>query len=296
VFRARKQNIKGVTLIELVISMAIIGFVTTVIFSFFNYGNAAFSKGNSQYSTQADLRIANDYAVQTIRFATDIELSSSIPGTIQATDTSDYLYLDGGTLIHSAYNSDNPRVVRSFGSGILGTSSFWSKKNLNSQMVGINLYGVEKGQAFDLKTNIALPNIALKNSFIADTSNAKSIKFRADTSLVIPVAPPIPGEPGGGGGEGGGGEPIPIMVDVTVRITPHNGRIYRVTFNSQVKDTTMNQSPYTVTFSVTATAHDISYPVLVERIKNNGSLEYVVVTGTITVNNADIVWEVADNR
>jgi prepilin-type N-terminal cleavage/methylation domain-containing protein len=186
------RNRRGVTLIEVITAMALMSLVTLMVFSFFSYGNAAFMQGKRQNEAQAELRIVNDYIVQEVRFATSFSLSSTHPGTIGASDSLDYIYLDGDRVVHSAYNSGNPRVVRQWGSGLLSTSSFWSAHRGDAQVLGITLMGENNGRTFDMNTSIELPNVALGNSHVADTAGARTISFVRNYTVTAPGTPPPP--------------------------------------------------------------------------------------------------------
>lgn len=65
---------KGFSLIELIITIAILSIVISSVFSLFSFGNNIFRKGSSQYNVQADLRLASDFVTNQLRYAADIEL------------------------------------------------------------------------------------------------------------------------------------------------------------------------------------------------------------------------------
>lgn len=280
--RRFKNNDKGVTIIELLISLAIIGILLTTAFMFFMFGNKTFSMGTDQYSTQADLRIANDYIVKSIRYATDIELGAA-PSSIDDTDVYDYIYLDGDTIIHSAYNGGGSRIEKSLGTGLLSTTEFWTDQKLNSQMVGINIFGHENGQEFDLQSNIELPNIALKKNYFPDTVGAKSIKFIVDLTISTPVTPPEEEE-----------EEDPseqTFVTATVKVlSSKDGRVYRITLNSIPDLTTESESPYTADFTVLSNS---SYALKVEQ-KLNATNYKLVGNYTFDVNGTNVTKEISD--
>jgi len=285
--RSKNYN-KGVTLIELLIALAIIGILLTTAFMFFMFGNKTFSMGTNQYNTQADLRIANDYIVKAIRFATAVELGGT-PGTIAQTDKYDYIYLNGDTLIHSAYNNDNARIVRTLGSGLLGTTSFWSEKNLNSQMIGISIFGEANDQNFDLQSSIELPNVALKKSFISNTTGATSIKYIVDTTLSAPVTPPDDDDDDDGTPEPP--PPTPVTITATVIVKAPKNDDYKITLNgvSKIIDTN-NITEYVADFTVFSNA---SYPLYV--YKKHGNSWDEVYDGTFDVLVEDITKEISFN-
>ena len=277
---------QGVTLIELLIALAIISILLTTAFMFFMFGNKTFSMGTDQYTTQADLRIANDYIVKAIRFATAVELGGT-PSSIAQTDKYDYIYLNGDTLVHSAYNNGNARIVRNLGSGLLGTTSFWSEKNLNSQMIGISIFGEANDQNFDLQSSIELPNIALKKSYISNTTGATSIKYIVDTSLSTPVTPPDDDDDDDDDDDTT--PPTPVTIIATVIVKAPKNDDYRITLNyvSKIIDTN-NITEYIANFTVFSNA---SYPLKIE--KKHGNAWDEIYNGTFDVLAEDIAKEIS---
>lgn len=280
-----RKNNKGVTLVELLTALAIVSVLISLSTSIFIFGNDIFAKGTSQHSEQTDLRFANDYIVKEIRYATSIDLLSSAPGTINNSDQYDYIYFDGDGIVHSAYNSGSSRIEKTVIDEILPSSSFGSELNGISQMMIISLYGQEQDQVYDLQTTISLPNVNLKKNFVEDLVNMKTIKFIVDTTLDGSATPPEEEE--GGGGEG---EPPQSFVTATVVInTSAMNRVFRITLDSVVMETTQGDSPYSVDYTV---ASNSSYPLKIENISNINHIT-TVFEGTFDISSLDITKEIA---
>jgi prepilin-type N-terminal cleavage/methylation domain-containing protein len=87
-------NNKGLTLIELIIVLALMGLVLTGAYALFFIGNTIFSHGESQYGLQSEARLAIESMTNEIRYATHIRLAENTE------DPSPYetlLYYDTGT-------------------------------------------------------------------------------------------------------------------------------------------------------------------------------------------------------
>lgn len=277
-----KKNRKGLTLLELIIGLAILTIVLTMIFSFFDFGNRTVLVGFSQNKAQADLRIASDYVKNTVRYATEVSLSSPETVSIEQTDSFDYIYFDytSGSIKYSGYNSGNTREVKSFGTGVQNTSKFWIEKTGEAQIIGINLYGQDTTQNYELITSFELPNVKIKQNAIVDQTDATLIRFKIDKTLITPDTP-------------SSSDPtLPVeeetivtfaLVDVKFIIntnTYKNNYIYRITLSTdniaetKILETSEDKSPYSVTF------YDVPseklYDLKIERKPKNGSYQVVV--------------------
>ncbi len=67
-------NNKGVTLIELLVTLAIIGFVITALYSFYLTGLRGWQRGTDRMEAQQSARIAMDKIIREVRFAEEISL------------------------------------------------------------------------------------------------------------------------------------------------------------------------------------------------------------------------------
>lgn len=193
-FKSKYWNNRGITLIELIVTIAILGIVITAIFSFFDFGNKVFYKVGDQFNTQSNNRLAMTNITQDIQYATEMELLTSIPTTADmiASEASEYyyLYLNGDKIYiydDTCYTSDTPKVVS--GQVVTANSSF----SRNGSNLTIQLESIVKNQEYTLDSTIKIPNIDLKSASITGaTTGAKAIKYKiteiTSSSSSSPVA------------------------------------------------------------------------------------------------------------
>lgn len=70
------NNNKALTLIEIIVTMAILGIIIAFIFSFQNFETKIFNRTVTKSDLQSDIRTAADYIVNELRNATEISLST----------------------------------------------------------------------------------------------------------------------------------------------------------------------------------------------------------------------------
>lgn len=83
----RLKSPRGVTLIELMIVLALLGLVLSVAYSMQNYGLVSFARGESLASQQQNVRNISRTLSEEIRFAREVEILKEIPGSPSASDT-----------------------------------------------------------------------------------------------------------------------------------------------------------------------------------------------------------------
>lgn len=66
------RNIKGITLVEVILTLALVALVIPVIYSIFFAGSTSHNVSTSKGFAQQDLRIASDFLTSELRLATDI--------------------------------------------------------------------------------------------------------------------------------------------------------------------------------------------------------------------------------
>ncbi len=74
----RLKSSQGVTIIELLIALSILGLVVSVAFSMQSYGLASFSRGESLATRQQNVRMVARVLSEEVRFAEEIVVSDSV--------------------------------------------------------------------------------------------------------------------------------------------------------------------------------------------------------------------------
>ncbi len=212
------NNSKGVTLIELVITLAILSIVLLGIYGFFRVGSNSFMIGSRQYRSQSDVRLAIEAISKEIRYATEVKLLSTIPSSIGIDDKYNYFYVKDGSLVHSLYNNGAVRNIHSYGQGIQDASDFNTEQVGEFQSIDFHLLGQDGNQNFDLHADLSMPNINLNENYIPDTIGAVAVKYYKNTDLDY-----IPPEDEGEEGEE---DPESYYVTVTIEFPTNNYKMY----------------------------------------------------------------------
>lgn len=91
------KNSRGITLIELLIVLSLVGFVISIAAFLFFFGNRNFSIQNEQTAIVADVRYSMDYLTRQIRKATNVEVDDN---TLMV--DSNEIRLEGNTLYNNS--------------------------------------------------------------------------------------------------------------------------------------------------------------------------------------------------
>lgn len=193
--RNKKKNISGITLIELVIALGIMGLVTTTLYSLFTFSNRTFYKGEKQYEIQSDMRITMDSVVKSIRTATNVKLLSSdeCKAEIAGKNPYNYIYIDGNNLYHAKYNKSNDsHSISRLTDKLVPNKSAFSR--IKDDILGIELAAEYNGQTYTVNSETLLVNFSLLGRKIDGTGKMKGIKYLAETSadIIPPTTAPSP--------------------------------------------------------------------------------------------------------
>lgn len=153
------RKITAFTLIELIIVIAIMGFVIAAGFSVLLFGNNVFNKGSSQAEIQSDLRIASDAVKNELRYATEVTLLAAQETPVA---TYSYLYISGNRLIQATTDGSGNVTTRNLTEAVL--TNVAAPFSLIVDANGVNFLNMvlesQSGdQAFNVTTEIILKNI-----------------------------------------------------------------------------------------------------------------------------------------
>lgn len=175
-----KKNIlnnKGVTLIELLIVLAIIGIILQVVYSIFFVGNKSFNIGKDRGFAQQDARIASDIVIKELRTAKSI---SFIDGEFTGKHYS-LSRNSSGQLIRTSFDGINITETKVLFSGSLIGLKFNNKLNesnvIVSGIVNGKIIAEEGKQQTSFNFDILLENIPNYNTVITDEETIYYTKY-----------------------------------------------------------------------------------------------------------------------
>lgn len=217
----------GITLIELVVTLAIVTVAVGAILLIFVSGMNIFSSGSSHYDIQGNARLASQYITEELRYAVEIEIldMDNVPEEVNLNDNNtipiyqNYLYYDSSTGAIRRLNRFDEVSMLIGNDGYVNFSSELTGKILKYTVLAkddskvynieneINILNLHLGGVGNelIKTNITDGNdgIILRYVTISDylsatqlpvieigeINNSKAIQLRSDTKKITNVVP-----------------------------------------------------------------------------------------------------------
>lgn len=163
---------RGLTLVELMVSIAIFTIVLSIAYSIFGFSNKTYYNGVKQYDIQNSIRLANDYITQQIRYATKVKIEDSgaaIPDQSSLDTYDNYIYYEGNSIVHlSKYNKKTLLI----GSGNI---NFESIDPFND--ISFNITASSGSQNYNIKGEVYPLNLSLGTGKIEGTSSGTPAKI-----------------------------------------------------------------------------------------------------------------------
>jgi prepilin-type N-terminal cleavage/methylation domain-containing protein len=179
---------KGVTLIELIVSLMILSIALLIAYSLFFFGNRTFSKGVDQFNVQSNIRLASDYITSQIRYATDIQIlgsmdSNKISDPFNAIDAyENYIFYDGERIVRLSKYSSNSFLIGTGGEVTFSSTS-------PGEILNFTVSGVDSQQNYHIDSEVKPLNLSLNGGSI-NTGTGYVIYYRtADDYLAKEALP-----------------------------------------------------------------------------------------------------------
>jgi prepilin-type N-terminal cleavage/methylation domain-containing protein len=161
----KRINNKGITLIELIIVLAIMGLALPLAVQFFLLGTNVFARGASQSKAQHNARLATMYITTELRNAQSVMIIDSIdPSDTSSLDPDyNYIFVDGSTIKHIKTDLGiNVDIIKEMSIGFTPILVF-NNKSTNKQMIEFYIGGVDVQSSFsrdyDLISEVTPMNI-----------------------------------------------------------------------------------------------------------------------------------------
>jgi prepilin-type N-terminal cleavage/methylation domain-containing protein len=160
---------KGLTLVEVMVTLAILGIVMSVLFSFLIFGNRTFNKDMTQYDIQSNTRLASDGLSDLLQYAVELELVDPPVSAIADDNLYNFIYFENNKIIHSMYVPGGlRRKVMLFDGPFTNTSYF---EAISEYGITMNLEANDATSDYKIIKAVNLFNLKLKgktiNSFVA---------------------------------------------------------------------------------------------------------------------------------
>lgn len=246
----------GFTLIELIVTIGILGIVLTMAYSMGGFESKSFDNGSAKSDIQSNIRLTANYITKELRYSSNAVILPALPDTPDPSKK--YIYVDKG-ILKQYDNGETTNILGDTSNNITATLQF---KIQNSKTVYFNIQETFKNQTFQLGSSILLLNIgdyALVNAtgvVISYTTEPNITNINAKPVQAISITAPL------------GSHSISInggMLQLTSNLTPTDSSIKTVTWSvNDIKLATIDTNGLlkTVTNStgipiiVTATAQD----------------------------------------
>jgi prepilin-type N-terminal cleavage/methylation domain-containing protein len=145
---------KGFTLVEVILSMALLGLIVSLAFSLFFFGLNTFGLGEKQADVQFDVRMASQFISHEVRYAKEVEILNSLPATL---DNSFYIYVkeesNGTKYIFSKSLTEEKKFAVGNNTDIMFNSSSPGKT------LYFNIYDMAKGTPYTIESEVYIQNL-----------------------------------------------------------------------------------------------------------------------------------------
>ncbi len=171
--KTMKKEQYGLSVVELLIAVTILGFVLAGAYTFFGFGLSSFDRGTDRAVVQNNLRMAAEAITKEVRFAGSISIidASTIPDPVDDEDV--YLFINNDGRIERKDKNKSRIIPHDLDSNIILELDF-ERSSSNVLKVVIT----EKNSNMTLETEIRILNISENNSIENSNGNALGIVFK----------------------------------------------------------------------------------------------------------------------
>lgn len=146
----------GISIIELMIALALLGIVLAMGYSFFFFGANSFRIGEAQSNIQRDIRLTSDFITRETRNAVNVALFTSLPN-----EAGDYelIYLDGNKIMHKSASGDRSRTEAIIDSLSFNLEEVQVDQNKVRYLLTFSISGSDDSQNYSINSEVFLNNI-----------------------------------------------------------------------------------------------------------------------------------------
>ena len=145
-------NSKGLTLVELMVTLALLGIVLASIFSFSSFLMGRFNIAQDKSNVQQDILMAANYITKELRTATRVKVLDNESSQIDRDLYNSYIGPKDGSLVYG-YNEKTRKIVKDN----IVDLNFTLDQELG--ILKFSILGNEDGQEYKMDSEVALLNI-----------------------------------------------------------------------------------------------------------------------------------------
>ncbi len=175
-FVSKTEFEKGLTLIEVILSIVIFSMVASLIFRFLDFGISSFSFGNEQIDENASLRMVALRITEESRNAFDVEVSDTVP----IGDQSQYIYFD--TVADAVVYNDSSTVSYLSPKDLLTDASFQIKAKTADEVDGNGVVTGTVTVGYVLAFELESENSALSSEVLLNNVSGGTVTSDLDTA------------------------------------------------------------------------------------------------------------------
>lgn len=180
-YKHLKDN-KGFTLMEMAVSLILLGIIVAAVYTFFNYGNKTFVKDNQQFDLQSAARLDMDKIISSIKFSDEIYITENKPTDLEKeSSTYSYIYIENNTIYFSIYDSTSEDRKETVSKGTyLLSDSYFAKDNDSTITLVVRISSKYNSQTYNIDSKVEITNLNLKTpaSSVQGLATSKCIKFK----------------------------------------------------------------------------------------------------------------------
>lgn len=184
----RLLNEKGVSLVELLIALAILGIVLDLGMVFFNHTQNSYDRNETKYIAQSNVRLASDFINHELSYATEVSVinAGDVPNTASGDDN--YIYVGNNGSITHLDSATGVRTVNPLTSKGRSYDLSFDRTGTGKGTNKILEYSVtDSGDGYNVESKINPANLESNDVITTSLTGAgTAIKYRKPSTALSP--------------------------------------------------------------------------------------------------------------
>ena len=157
----------GFTLIELIVTIGILGIVLAMAYTMGDFGRTSFNNGSAKSDIQSNIRLAANYITKELRYSSNATILTTMPLTPDPAKK--YIYVNNVGILVQNYNSVIKNITGNTSNNITNALQF----KIEDNTVYFKVEETFRNQNFKLESKVILLNIG-NNVLVNDTGTVIS--------------------------------------------------------------------------------------------------------------------------